>query len=204
MGWSASKPKARDPKTPSFKEYFFSLCKSVTNPVTMGVKSFVECLTDMKQPNHLNNLFNPNMNNVQAIDYTNHHLTSDLDGVLPRWSCEFPRISSEFKSKADVGSKPWGNKSDPVYVNLFQDSTLTQLHSCNSEHRGAFQKGVWYYSGMPLTDHHDLAGFENHNRVMQTWLGTEYRPQMYINIFNRLLLLDFTPSEQNRQPLRCC
>jgi hypothetical protein len=48
---------------------------------------------------------------------------------------------------------------------------------------------------MPLTDHHELAGFENPHRVLQTWLGTEFRPQMYINLLNRLMLLEFTEAQ---------
>jgi hypothetical protein len=79
-----------------------------------------------------------------------------------------------------VHAKPWGNK-DPVYFDLWQDSKLVQLQSKNRDSTlalkgGAFEKGVWYYSGIPLSDHHDIAGFENPNRVAQTCMGIEYRP----------------------------
>ena len=162
---------------------------------------------DFKPPNRFNNLFNPNMNNITSIDYSNHTLTSDFDGCLPRWSGEFPRISSKFRSKADLEHKPWGSKSDPVYIDLWEDSKLLQLHSCSNEttlsNAGVFEKGIWYYSGMPMTDHHELAGIENPNRVMQTCLGTEFRPQVYINIFNRLLLLEFNTATPSRQ-MPCC
>jgi len=60
-----------------------------------------------------------------------------------------------------------------------------------------FKKGVWYYSGRPLTDHHDLSGSENPNRILQTALGTEYRPQLYINLFNRIRSLSF-------EEVECC
>ena len=48
---------------------------------------------------------------------------------------------------------------------------------------------------MPLTDHHELAGFENPNRMLQTWLETEFRPQFYTNLLNRLLLLEFVEAK---------
>jgi len=54
-----------------------------------------------------------------------------------------------------------------------------------------FEKGVWYYSGLPLTDHQDLSGCQNSGRVFQTIIGTEYRPQLYINLLNRLRNLTF-------------
>lgn len=52
------------------------------------------------------------MNNLMAIDFANKEF-SDSDGILPSWSEEFPRISSNFKSKTD--QKPWGDYSDPIY-----------------------------------------------------------------------------------------
>lgn len=42
------------------------------------------------------------MNNVQAIDYANKDLMTDSDMILPRWNGEYPRLSSNYKSKADV------------------------------------------------------------------------------------------------------
>ena len=41
-----------------------------------------------------------------------------------------------------------------------------------------------------MTDHHDIAGFENLFRPIETAVGTEWRPQLYINMLNRLRLLD--------------
>lgn len=188
MHGDCKRAKARGRSSYSLFEYLCSVCKTLTNPITMFNKSFVNHLTDFKPPNRFNNLFNPNMNNVEAIDFTRHTLTADTDGVLQRWSTEFPRISFNYQTKADIEGKPWGSKSDPIYVDLCEDAKLTLLHSCSRDttlssasltsgnKRGAYEKGVWYYSGMPLTDHHELAGFENPNRVLQTWLGTEYRP----------------------------
>jgi len=59
-------------------------------------------------------MFNPSMNNVEAIDYDNHEWFTDSDGVVGRWFQEFPRMSPDFVTKTDP-KKPWGIKSDPVY-----------------------------------------------------------------------------------------
>ena len=55
----------------------------------------------------------------------------------------------------------------------------------------AFERGVWYYSGLELIDHHDLSGLENPFASLETALGRETRPQLFINILNRLRSLDF-------------
>ena len=68
-------------------------------------------------------------------------------------------------------------------------------HQCGSETtlgRAAFERGVWYYSGLEMIDHHDLSGFENLYGVMETLCGRETRPQFYINLLNRLRSLDFS------------
>ena len=44
---------------------------------------------------------------------------------------------------------------------------------------------------MPRCDHHELAGFPNKYWAFQTMLGREFRPQVYMNIFNRLRTLEF-------------
>jgi hypothetical protein len=92
------------------------------------------------------------MNNVMAIDYNNRDLTSG-DGVMARWCQEYPRLSSDFKTKTD--KKPWGDISDPINFDLWQDTRLQ-----------TFNKGVWHYSGLPLTDHHDLCGLDNPYEVI--------------------------------------
>jgi hypothetical protein len=56
------------------------------NPISIFNKTFVNFMNDFKPPNRLNNLFNPNMNNIESIDFINHSLISDTDGVLQRWS----------------------------------------------------------------------------------------------------------------------
>lgn len=108
MHGDCKRAKARGRSSYSLFEYVCSVCKSLTNPITMFNKSFVNHLTDFKPPNRFNNLFNPNMNNVEAIDFTRHTYTADTDGVLQRWSTEFPRISLNYQTKADIDSKPWG------------------------------------------------------------------------------------------------
>ena len=75
---------------------------------------------------------------------------------MARWSMEFPRISPAYKTKVDSEAAPWGNKSNPVQFDHWQESTLTNLHSCDQETTlggSTFEKGIWYYTGIPLSDH---------------------------------------------------
>ena len=69
---------------------------------------------------YLNNRLNPRMNNLLAIDYAVRDWIDDTDLILPRVSEEFPRLSDEYTSKKAVG-KPWGDKSDPIYIEPFLD-----------------------------------------------------------------------------------
>ena len=55
---------------------------------------------------------------------------------------------------------------------------------------------MWYYTGYPMTDHHDFAGLPNIWRGIQTILGLEYRPQFYINIYNRIRNLEFSSEDE--------
>lgn len=59
------------------------------------------------------------MNNITSIDYQNFDQTTDQDGVMARWSQEFPRISPSYKTKADSLEAPWGTKSIPVNFDLW-------------------------------------------------------------------------------------
>jgi len=44
-----------------------------------------------------------------------------------------------------------------------------------------------------MTDHHDMAGIPYLYGNLALLLGTEYRPQFYINIINRIRLLEYQP-----------
>lgn len=66
-------------------EWAGSFLKTYTNVISVWDKLFLSSYTDYKPPAPLNNLFNPNMNNLMAIDYCNKEIT-ESDGVLPRWS----------------------------------------------------------------------------------------------------------------------
>jgi len=81
--------------------------------VSVYHKLFLPNFTGYRQPAYLNNLMNPNMNNVTALDYANESVTKDNDGVLCRHSMEYPRISHKYISKADQADAPWGVKSTP-------------------------------------------------------------------------------------------
>ena len=59
------------------------------------------------------------MNNLNSIDYATRDWIDDTDLVLPRMSEEFPRLSDQYTTK--TMSKPWGDKSEPVYICPFLD-----------------------------------------------------------------------------------
>lgn len=42
------------------------------------------------------------MNNAASLDYSNYDQTIDNDGVLSRWTQEYPRLSKDYLSKADA------------------------------------------------------------------------------------------------------
>lgn len=72
-------------------------------------------------------------------------------------------------------------------------------HSCANETTlggHTFERGIWYYSGIQLIDHHDLSGFENPWAAVETICDRETRPQFFINMLNRLRSLDFTKSTE--------
>jgi len=64
------------------------------------------------------------MNNVESIDFTLKHWTFDNDGVVMRWSSEFPRTSNTFLKKSDFDQIPWGATSEPKYFDFWQDAKL--------------------------------------------------------------------------------
>eukprot|EP00347_Sterkiella_histriomuscorum_P020360 403338107 len=168
-------------ESPGFIERIITMFKVLSNIVSINNKVFYENLTILQCPaKYLNNILNPNMNNTQSFDYANKDLTDDSDMILPRWTQEFPKFASNYQDKFSQ-NKPWGQKSEPVYFDNEIDSRIQQ----------SFDKGVWYYSSLQMSDHHDLAGFPNKFKVLQTILGREFRPQVYINIFNRLRTLEY-------------
>jgi hypothetical protein len=79
------------PKKPkngiSILDRWLTTLKISHNPVSVCMKTFSENLLHLPPPaDHLNNLLNPNMNNIMSIDYTNKDLTHDSDMILPRWA----------------------------------------------------------------------------------------------------------------------
>jgi hypothetical protein len=85
----------------TFKERLYAFFKCVSNPLSLLHKAFLpDC--DFRPPKRLDNLFNPNMNNIDAIDYQKFDFCGENDGVLMRYSAEFPRLSPAFESKTDV------------------------------------------------------------------------------------------------------
>ena len=60
---------------------------------------------------HLNNRHNIEMNNIMSHDWANRDISDDTDYIIPRLGQEFPRFSSNYKSKHQMkhSDKPWGN-----------------------------------------------------------------------------------------------
>ena len=116
-------------KVMSFKESLYAFWKCLQNPISINNKVNVPAL-EFKQPRRLDNLFNPDMNNVTAIDYQSYDAQDENDGVLARWSTEFPRLANNYQSKADTMEAPWGKKSAPVRFNSKQESPFVTMHSC--------------------------------------------------------------------------
>lgn len=133
---------------------------------------------------YLDNRINPKMNNIMAIDHATRDWIDDTDYLLARKSTQYPCVSSKYTQKNE--QKPWGDQRDPIFIEPFLDENQVRL----SEGR-TYEKGVWYFTGYPQTDHHDMAGMPNIWRSVQLLFGLEYRPTFWINIYNRVRLLEF-------------
>ena len=141
-------------------EKFFAYCKLSSNFVALSLKAVFENFLHFKPPgDYLDNIKNDKMNNLTSIDYAVKDFTHDSDLVLPRWTQEYPRLSSSYQSK--LGAKPWGEKDEPVYFDYTLDSRIRQ----------DFKTGVWYHTSMTGAEHSDLAGFPNPFFKLQTLLG---------------------------------
>ena len=66
------------------------------------------------------------MNNAMAMDYANYDDSVDNDCILSRKTTEFPRMSMLYRSKADWQHAPWGQKSEPVRFDCWQEAPLAQ------------------------------------------------------------------------------
>ena len=61
--------------------------KILSNIVSLHNKVVYENQLHIRPPaEHVNNILNPNMNNLMAIDYVNKDLTHDTDYILSRWT----------------------------------------------------------------------------------------------------------------------
>jgi hypothetical protein len=76
--------------------------KAMFNPVFYHFSSVHETLTWVRpMSKFLNNMMNPNMNNVNAIDYANKDWIEDNDFCISRKSSEFPRLSNKYTNYFD-------------------------------------------------------------------------------------------------------
>jgi hypothetical protein len=62
-------------------------------------------------------------------DFAIRDWIDDTDYVLPRICSEFPRLSNTYTNFKSNTSKPWGNKSDPIYINSHLDENLMRTNS---------------------------------------------------------------------------
>jgi hypothetical protein len=189
---SSTQPKKRDKKAYTGPyEYLSVIFKHLINPINFGTKMGFENMSHLAfNMDHLSNLKNPDMNNVMGIDFAIRDWIDDSDYMLPRICEEFPKNSMAFTRKD--GQKPWGNISAPVHMDPYMDENLMRLNM------KAYQRGVWYYTQYPQTDHNEFAGLPNVWRGIQTMMGLEYRPGFFINIYNRLRSLEYSDKNSTR------
>eukprot|EP00347_Sterkiella_histriomuscorum_P013798 403363324 len=159
--------------------------KIFLSPIALHMSLFCENFLDFVPPKkECNNLLSSEMNNVEAIDYINKDWTSNHDTMLPRYTQEFPRVQTSYQTKNDLEHKPWGTKSDPIFINYQDDAYLEHYTQ-----KDKYQKGVWYYGSYQHVDHLDFCGLPPFFDSIRTLLGIEYRPLFWINLFNRLRTL---------------
>lgn len=61
--------------------------------------------------------------------------------------------------------------------------------------RDKFEAGVWYYSAFSHVDHLDFCGMPPFWSKIRTILGLEYRPLLWVNLYNRLRTLSIKDQE---------
>ena len=134
-------------------------------------------------------------NNLMAADFAMRDHLDDTDYLVSRWCQEFPRLAAEHPLRCKMETeKPWGDVHDPIYIEPYLDENQLSLDS-----EPNYKKGIWYYTGYPLCDHHDFAGVPSVFKDMQTLLGLQYRPTFFINIYNRLRALDFSDGSSHQE-----
>jgi len=74
--------------------------KLYTSPIALHhILSSENFLHFVPPKDSFNNLLNPKMNNFEAIDYVNKDWTYHHDTLLPRYTQEYPRMSSSFETR---------------------------------------------------------------------------------------------------------
>ena len=121
------------------------------------------------------------MNNFEAIDYANRDWTEDNDFCISRKASEYPRLSNKMTNLLSY-NKPWGNIQDPVLIDPFDDPALMNKY---------LKKGVWYYGGIPGTDHLDYCGLPDYIAPLRKMIGIEFRYDFWRTTFMRIRMLKF-------------
>ncbi len=105
------------------------------------------------------------LNNLHAPDYSIQDFLIDNDVCISRKASEYP--SGETKNQ---------------HINL---NNAHPMHYVRH-----IQKGIWYYDGLPESDHLDLCGFPMHVSGLRRLMGIEYRQEIWRRIFARVKMLD--------------
>jgi hypothetical protein len=127
---------------------------------------------------HLDNLFT-DQNKLFSQDYSISDFTSDTDGILPRFSQEYPKYTNTPKTSINDGTQPWGDKM-PLKFDYKIDAKIGPK----------FEKGRWYYANASGFDHIDFCGLPSHMSFLKTFFGQEFRQAFWANLYQRLILLE--------------
>ncbi len=100
------------------------------------------------------------MNNLYAFDYAISDWTDDNDVCISRKSSEFPRFTSIYTNHFSKDTAPWGSEN-PQHIDVFDHPIYNS---------SSLRPGVWYFGGIPGTDHLDLCGFPPYLTLPRTFL----------------------------------
>lgn len=170
--------------------------KLLADVMSMGNQTMYESRIDFDlNIKQWSNRRSDDSNNLVSVDHAIRDHLGDTDYLVSRWCQEFPRLASDHTKRCKMETtKPWGDLHNPIYIEPYLDENQLSLDS-----EPNYKKGIWYFTGYPLCDHHDFAGVPSLFKDMQTLFGFQYRPSFFINIYNRLRSLDFSDDIDNNK-----
>lgn len=130
---------------------------------------------------HLDNRLKEDMNNLNTIDQANKDHYADHDFLLSRYCQEYPRLALNQRLRTRSQVRPFGDKN-PVHETAEIDNYLLMSN---------YEPGVWYYQTLHFVEHSQLVGVPMVWRSVKQLIGTNDGAEIYLNMFNRLRMLDF-------------